>query len=324
MKAVVRDRYGGPEALSVQEVEEPVPGPDEVLVAVRASSVNMADVDYLRGRPWVTRLGTGVRVPRDRIMGTDLAGEVMAVGADVSRFEVGDRVFADLTDAGSGAWAERVAVPESTLTPLPDGIDLAAAGCTPSAGIFALQGVRDKRPVQAGDRVLVNGASGNVGPFAVQLAKHAGGEVTGTCRTDKTDLVRALGADHVIDYTAEDYRRSGERWDLIVDIAGRGGLLGTTRLLERGGGYVLIGGTGWAYLQAGVLGVPLGLVSGRRMGMLMWRVNDRDDMAELARLLATGAIKPHIDRTYGLDEIAAAVRHLESGDARGKLAVRVS
>ena len=323
MKAVVRADYGGPEVLSVQDVVTPSPGTDEVLVRVHASSVNMADVDYLRGRPWVARLSTGVREPKDTIMGTDVAGEVVGVGQGASRFAVGDRVFGDLTEVGAGAWAEYVAVPEQALTPLPAGVAWEDAGCTPSAGVFALQGVRDKRPIRAGDRVLVTGASGKVGPYAVQLAKHYGAEVTATCRTEKMEMVRALGADHVIDYTVEDYRTLGERWDVIVEIAGRGGLVGTSQLLYRGGGYILIGGTGWAYLQAGLLGVPVGLATGRKMGMLMWRVNDTADMADLAELLAAGAIKPHIDRTYPLGEVAEAIRHLESGAARGKLAIRV-
>ena len=323
MRAIVRSRYGGPEVLQLLEVETPSPQGDEVLIRVRASSMNMADVDYITGRPRATRFGTGLREPRARVPGIDMAGEVESVGPDVRRLKAGDRVFADLTDEGSGAWAEYVAVPETALTAIPDGVSFEAAAATPSAGIFAIQGVRDKRPVRAGERVLVNGASGNVGSFAVQIAKAHGAEVTGVCRTEKMDMVRAIGADHVIDYTVEDYRTGGQRYDLIIDMAARGGIVGIRRSLNRGGGYVLIGGTGWAYLQAGLLGVPVGLMTGRKLGMLMWRVNDSRDMADLAAMLADGRIRPHIDRTYSLEEVPDALAYVQSGDFRGKVVIVV-
>jgi NADPH:quinone reductase-like Zn-dependent oxidoreductase len=206
-------------------VDVPVPAADEVLIRVRASSMNKADVDYVLGRPWVARMGTGLRRPRASIPGIDVAGEVESVGGDVTRLRPGDHVFADIFEEGSGAWAEYVAVSEAALTPIPAGVSLEDAACVPSSGIFAIQCARDKRPLREGDQVLVNGASGNVGPFAVQIAKSYGAEVTGACRTDKMDMVRSLGADHVIDYTREDYRESGTRYDLIIDVAARGGVL---------------------------------------------------------------------------------------------------
>ena len=249
MKAIYRTGYGGPEVLELRDVDQPTPAEGEVLVRVRASSMNMADVDYVRGRPWVGRLAAGLREPRARIPGIDMAGEVEALGPGASRFAVGDPVFADLFDVGSGAWAEYVAVPQLALTPMPADVPFEVAACVPSGGVFGIQGVRDKRPVGPGDEVLVNGASGNVGPFAVQVAKHCGAEVTGTCRTEKMEMVRSLGADHVIDYSVEDYRSAGKRYDLIVDIASRGGILRQRSLLKPGGGYVLIGGTGRAYLD---------------------------------------------------------------------------
>jgi NADPH:quinone reductase-like Zn-dependent oxidoreductase len=300
MKAIVRSVYGGPEVLQLREVERPSPHGDEVLVRVRASSVNMADVDYITGRPWATRFGTGLREPRAKIPGIDLAGEVEGTGPDAHRF-----------------------VPEEALTPIPEGVSFEAAGATPSAGIFALQGVRDKRPVQAGDRVLVNGASGNVGPFAVQIAKSLGAEVTGVCRTEKMAMVRALGADHVIDYTVEDYRSSGQRYDLIVDMASRGGIVGIRSSLNKGGGYVVIGGSGWAFTQAGLLGIPVGLATGRKLGMLMWRVNDSSDLADLAAMLADGRVRPHIDRTCPLEEAAEAMAYIQSGEFQGKVVITV-
>ncbi len=321
MKAIVRDSYGGPEVLELREVDTPTPGPGEVLVRVRASSVNMADVDYVLGRPWLARAATGLRVPKARIPGIDMAGEIEAAGPGARRFVPGDRVMADLFDVGSGAWAEYVAVPEAALTPIPEGVSFEAAGATPSSGIFAIQGLRDKRPVKPGERVLVNGASGNVGPFAVQIAKSMGAEVTGVCRTDKMAAVREIGADHVIDHTAEDYRDSGERYDLILDVAGRGGVIGLRRSLEPGGGYVCIGANARGYVEAILLAPFVGLLSGRKMGLVMWRVNDQRDLADLGRLLNDGGIRPHIDSTYPLDEVPAALRRVQAGDFVGKLSV---
>ncbi len=323
MKAVVRRDYGPPEVLELAEVPTPVPAGDEVLVRVRASSVNMADVDYLRGRPWLARLGTGLRRPRARIPGIDMAGEVEAIGGGATRIKAGDRVFGDLFGVGSGAWAEYVSVPESALTMMPDSVTFEEAATVPSSGVFAVQGVRDRRPVQPGDEVLVNGASGNVGPFAVQVAKALGATVTGVCRTEKLDMVRSLGADEVIDYTQEDYRQSDRRYDLIVDIAARGGVLGLRRLLKPGGGYVVIGGTGFAYVEAATLGSLITVATNRKMGMLMWRVNDQRDMAYLAELLAEGSIRPRIDRTYALADVPDAIRYLESGAAMGKIVIRI-
>ncbi|MEX1335709.1 MAG: NAD(P)-dependent alcohol dehydrogenase [Candidatus Limnocylindrales bacterium] len=323
MKAIVRDRYGGPEVLELRDVPTPSPGPGEVLVRVRASSVNMADVDYVLGRPLVARIDTGMRRPKAPIPGIDMAGEIESVGRGATRFQPGDRVMADLFGVGSGAWAEYVAVPEGALTPIPEAVSFEAAGATPSAGVFALQGVRDKRPPQSGDRVLVNGASGNVGPFAVQIARSLGAEVTGVCRTDKMAAVREIGADHVIDHTAEDYRRSGERYDLIVDVAGRGGVIGLRRSIERGGGYVVIGANGRGYLEAILLAPFVGLATGRKMGLLMWRVNDTADMADLAEMLADGRVRPHIDSTFSLDEVPRALARVQAGDFVGKIAIAI-
>ena len=321
MKAIVRDSYGGPEVLELREVETPTPGPGEVLVRVRASSVNMADVDYITGRPWATRFGTGLRGPKARVPGIDMAGEIESVGVGATRFGPGDRVMADLFDIGSGAWAEYVAVPEAALTAIPAGVSFEAAGASPSAGDFGLQGIRDNRPVKSGDRELVNGASGNIGPFAVQIAKSYGAEVTGVCRTEKMHAVREIGADHVIDHTAEDYRADGERYDLIVDIAGRGGIIGLRNSIEPGGGYVVIGANGRGYLEGTLLAPFVGLATGRRMGLLMWRGNDPKDMADLAEMLADGRIRPYIDSTYPLEAVPEALARVQAGDFVGKIAV---
>ena len=317
----MRDRYGGPGVLQLREVETPTPSEGEVLVRVHASSVNMADVDYVLGRPRVARLGTGVRQPRARIPGIDMAGEVTAVGPQASRYGVGDRVCADLFEVGSGAWAEYVAVPEAALTPIPEQVSYEAAGVTPSAGVFAIQALRDKRPVQPGDRVLVNGASGNVGPFAVQIAKSFGAEVTGVCRTEKMAMVRAIGADHVIDYTAEDYRASGERYDLVIDVAGRGGVTWLLRSVAPGGGYVVVGANARGYFESFLFAPVVGLATGRKMGILMWRVNDATDTADLLEMLADGRIRPHIDSRCPLDEVPRALACVDAGDFAGKIAI---
>lgn len=321
MKAICRSGYGGPEVLELRDVPAPQPGPGEVLVRVRNSSVNMADADYVRGRPWLARLGTGLRSPRARIPGIDMAGQIEASGEGATRFAIGEPVFGDLFDVGSGAWAEYVVVPELAVTPLPSNISFEQGASVPSSGTFAIQGVRDKRPVRPGDEVLVNGASGNVGPFAVQIAKHLGAVVTGVCRTQKMEMVRALGADDVIDYTVEDYRSSGKRYDLIVDVAAHGHILGIRRSLKPGGGYVAIGGTGRGYFEAATVGSIVSLATDKRMGMLMWRVNDQRDLADLAEMLGSGAIRPVIDRVYPLAEAADAMRYLESGMATGKVVI---
>jgi NADPH:quinone reductase-like Zn-dependent oxidoreductase len=323
VQAIVRSRYGGPEVLELQEVPRPEPSQGQVLVRVRASSVNMADVDYVLGRPWVARMATGLRVPKARIPGIDVAGEVEAVGPGVTRLAVGDRVMADAFGEGSGAWAEYVVLPERALVTMPDGVSFEAAGVTPSSGTFAIQGLRDSRPIKPGDRVLINGASGNVGPFAVQIAKALGAEVTGTCRTEKMAMVRSVGADHVIDYTREDYRDSGERYDLIVDMALRGHLARVRRSLTPGGAYVLIGGGLGGYAEALTLGTLLTLVTDRKVGMLMWRVNDTRDLADLGGMLASGDIHPPIDRTFPLAGLPEALAIVAAGQARGKIAISI-
>ena len=226
MKAIVRSVYGSPDVLELADVDMPVVGDDGVLVRVRAASLNAADLDYLYGKPLLTRMGTGLRRPRNRGLGLDVAGQVEAVGRDVTAVKPGDEVFGDMTEHGYGAFAELVAAPERAWAPKPAGMTFEQAATIPQAAILALQGLRGRgRRVQAGQRVLVNGASGNVGPFAVQIAKAFGAEVTGVCSTGKMDLVRELGADHVIDYTREDVASGGRRYDWIVDVAGNHSVL---------------------------------------------------------------------------------------------------
>ena len=232
MKAVVRSGYGGPDALSWADLPKPVPTDDQVLVRIRAASLNSGDLDYLHGRPGFARMGTGFRKPRNHLFGLDLAGDVEAVGPAASRIRVGDRVFGDLTQHGYGAFAEYACAPERAFSVIPAAVSYENASTIPQSGIIALQGLRDQRPILGGEHVLINGASGCVGPFAIQIAKARGAEVTGVCSTKHLDFVRSLGADHVIDYTREDYTRGGERYDHVIDIFARRSLFACRRVAE--------------------------------------------------------------------------------------------
>jgi NADPH:quinone reductase-like Zn-dependent oxidoreductase len=323
MKAIVRSVYGSPDVLELADVDMPAVGDDGVLVRVRAASLNAADLDYLYGKPLLTRMGTGLRRPRNRGLGLDAAGQVEAVGRDVTTVKPGDEVFGDLTEHGYGAFAECACAPEHAWAPKPAGLTFEQAATIPQAAILALQGLRGRgRRVQAGQRVLVNGASGNVGPFAVQIAKAFGAEVTGVCSTGKIDLVRELGADHVIDYTREDVSRGGPRYDWIVDVAGNHPILGWRRALKPGGTYVMVGGPTSRILAALVLGPVVSLAGSRTMGlMLWWKPFKKDDVAVLVDLIDAGAVAPVIDRRYALDEVADALRYLEEGRARGKIVI---
>src|SRR6186997_839396 len=239
MKAAIRDKYGPPDVVQVREVERPTPKDDEIVVRVRAASVNRADLDYLGPRPGFLRLLIGVRAPRDPRMGIDVAGEVESVGAGVTRFRRGDRVFADVFSFGQGAFAEYVCAKETAFLPIPPGLSFEDAATLPHSAILALQGLRLRggRTVRPGDRVLIDGASGNVGPFAVQIAKAMGAEVTGVCSAGKVDFVRSLGADHVIDYTKVDYTTTGRRYDWIVDTDSHHPIMRVRRALRPKGIY---------------------------------------------------------------------------------------
>jgi len=219
MKAIVRYEYGSPDVLELKDIDKPVATDDAVLVRVHAAGVNMADVDYLRGRPNAARLITGLRKPRNHALGLDIAGTVETVGKDTKLFRPGDEVFGDLTEFGFGGFAEYVSAPEDAFALKPSSLTFEEAATVPQAGVMALQGLRGKRPIQPGHKVLINGAGGNVGPFAVQIAKSFGAEVTGVDSTGKLDMMRSIGADHVIDYTREDYTQSGQRYDRILDVA---------------------------------------------------------------------------------------------------------
>jgi NADPH:quinone reductase-like Zn-dependent oxidoreductase len=325
MKAIIYCDYGDADVLQVKEVEKPAPKDDEVLVKVRAVAVNPLDWHFIRGTPLLMRVGSGLRKPKVIRIGVDFAGVVEAAGKSVTRFKPGDEVFGGKT----GAFAEYVSVrEEGALTPKPAGLTFEQAASLPIAAETALQGVRDAAKVQPGVKVLVNGASGGVGTYAVQLAKHFGGEVTAVCSGRNAEMVRSLGADHVIDYTKEDFTKGSERYDAIVDNVGNHSFPECRRVLAKTGRYVLIGGGGpndhpWiGPLGSVIAGKLTSLFVPQQMSMMLADLNSKD-LAFLADLMQAGKIKAVIDRQYSFNELPEAIRYLEAGHARGKVVVTV-
>ena len=325
MKAALRERYGrATEVVEVRDIEKPRPVEDQVLVRVRAASVNRGDLDGLTPRPQFVRLFIGLRAPRQPRIGLDTAGEVESVGPGVTRFKPGDRVFGDMFLFGAGAFAEYVCAPERAFLPIPAGMTFEDAATLPHSANLAVQGLRlrNGRTIKAGDRVLVDGASGNVGPFAVQIAKAMGAEVTGVARTEKLELVRSLGADQALDYTATDYTKTGQRYDWIVDTDSHHSLFAVRRALKPGGVYVTLGGTSWPILASIVLAPFISLAVGRRMGLLLWwKPFNPPDVDRVTALIAAGRVRPVIDRSYPLDQVVDALRWVDEGRARGKVLV---
>ena len=322
----MRDRYGPPDVVYVTEIETPVPTEDRVLVKVHAASVNRADLDGLRPRWRFTRLFFGLRKPRSGRLGLDVAGVVEAVGPGVTRFKAGDRVYGDMFSFGMGAFAEYVCTRERAFARIPDGMDFETAATLPHSAVLALQGLRLRRSRTVGprDHVLVEGASGNVGPFAVQIAKAMGAEVTGVCHRDKVEFVRSLGADHVIDYTTTDYTKGRERYDWIVAVDAHHGFLGVARALKPGGVFLAMGGSGWWLLPALLVAPILGRLTGKWLGlMLWWRPFQAagEDVARIEALIAEGSVTPRIDRRYPLDEVVRALKDVDEGRPRGKVLV---
>jgi NADPH:quinone reductase-like Zn-dependent oxidoreductase len=321
MKAIVRTRFGSPEVLQLQEVEKPVPKDDQVLVRVRAASLNLGDWHSTRGRPYIIRLiGLRQRMPKDRILGWDFAGVVEAVGANVKEFQAGDEVFG----SSIHTLAEYVAVKDVGVVRKPANVTFEQAAAVPVAAYTALQGLRDVGGIQAGQEVLINGASGGVGTFAVQIAKVLGANVTGVCSTRNLDLVRSIGADRVIDYTREDFTKTGHRYDLIFDVAGNHSFSACKRALKPNGTLVLAGQTGrrehsiFPLLKASLLAR---FVRYHLRSFIAKRT--KEDLNTLKEYLETGKITPVIDRTYPLQEVPEAMRYLGTLHARGKVVITV-
>ena len=323
MRAVVRSRYGSPDVLELQEVEVPMLADDGVLVRVHAASVNRADWYALTGTPLVGRTGIGLLRPKDRGLGTDFAGTVDAVGKDVSQFRPGDEVFG----GRDGAFAEYVSVREGrAIVSKPANVTFEEAAAVPVAALTALQGLRDKGQVQPGQKVLINGASGGVGTFAVQIAKALGAEVTGVCSTGNVDLVRSIGADHVIDYTREDFTLTDRRYDLLLDVAGSRPWSACRRVLNPQATLVIVGapkGNRLVGPLSHIVKVKLAAFRSSQKVVFFIAKFDKTDMAVLADLLAARTVVPVIDRRYELAETADAFRYLGDGHARGKIVLAV-
>ena len=324
MKAAARERYGSPDVVELKDGDRPNPGADQVLVRVRAASVNRADLDGLKPRPSFARLFTGLRAPRNHRIGIDVAGVVESVGASVTRFKPGDEVFADLFAFGQGAFAEYACAADKAFQPMPVGMTFEDAATLPHSAILAVQGLRlrNGRTPKPGDRVLIDGASGNVGPFAVQIAKSMGAEVTGVCSTGKVGFVRSLGADHVIDYAEVDYTSTGERYDWILDTDSHHPILRIRHALRPNGVYVTLGGTGLSILAALLMGPVISMATDKWMGLLIWwKPFNPDDVATLKDLIAAGKVNPRIDRRYPLTDVVEALRWVDDGRATGKVII---
>lgn len=327
MRVAWRERYGPPEVVSVRNVPRPKPTGDQVLVRVHVAAVNRSDLDGILPRWAFIRLFFGLRAPRVKTVGLDVAGVVEEVGPEVTSFKPGDRVFGDMFAYGNDAFADYVCAPSAAFLPVPETMSFEIAATLPHSAVLALQALRlrNGRTIRPGDSVLIDGASGNVGPFAVQIAKAIGAEVTGTCRTEKLDFVRSVGADHVIDYTTTDYTRQSARYDWIVDVDSHHSVFAARRALKPGGVYVTCGGSATSLLGSVFAGAVIGRASGKHLSLLLWwKPFKPDDVARLTRLVADGAIRPAIDSRFPLDDVVGALRQVNDGRARGKVLITIA
>src|SRR5437870_1046481 len=324
MKAIVYRNYGSPDVLRLEEIEKPTAGDDEILIKVRAAAVNPLDLLF-RGTSYMVRMITGLRKPKDTRLGVDVAGQVEAVGRNVTQFKLGDAVFGTC----KGAFAEYVCTSESALVLKPDNVTFEQAASVPIAAITALQGLRlgglgDKGQIQAKQKVLINGASGGVGTFAVQIAKSLGAEVTGVCSTRNVDMVRSIGADQVIDYTQEDFTKNGQRYDLIFDAVGNRSVSDYKRALSPNGICAVAGFTTLPHLfQVLVLGSWVSRTGSKKIGQMETANPNKKDLLFIKELLEAGKVVPVIDRRYPLREVPEAIRYLEEGHAKGKVVITV-
>jgi len=322
MQAIAYRCYGSPDVLHLEEVVKPVPADNEVLVKVHAASVNPLDWHYLRGEPYLMRLGTGLGKPEDTRLGVDFAGTVEAVGKDVKQYKPGDAVFG----GQKGAFGEYVTQPEDgSLALIPEHVSFEQAASVPIASVTALQALRDTGQIRAGQKVLINGASGGVGTFAVQIAKSYGAEVTGVCSTRNVEMVKSIGADHVIDYTREDYTKSGTTYDLIIDTVGNRSPLDNRDVMTPDGKFVLIGGSKGRWIGPMIRPIQAMLLSlfvDQELGMMLADLNP-EDLAQVAEWMAEGKVTPVIGRHYSLAEVPDAIRHSEEGHASGKIIIDI-
>jgi NADPH:quinone reductase-like Zn-dependent oxidoreductase len=316
MKAFIWEKYGPPQLLRLADIEKPAPAADEVLVRVLAASVNPADWRSMRGKPLFSRLTLGLLRPKHKVLGGDIAGQVEVVGPSVSQFKPGDEVYANLLDHGYGGFAEYVSVPVDAMWSKPENLSFEEAAAVPMAGVTALQGLRHHGQIQPGQQVLINGGSGGVGTFAVQIAKSFEAEVTGVTSTRNIDLVHSLGADHVLDYTTTDFARTGHRYDLILDTIGNRSVPDLRRALTDNGKAAVTGFTNVARLLA------VSLRGGRDIAIVSAHATSKE-LEFLSELIQAGKLRPKIDRRYAFTEIPAAISYLEQGHARGKVVIGV-
>jgi NADPH:quinone reductase-like Zn-dependent oxidoreductase len=321
MKAIILTKYGSPDYLELVEVEKPSPRDNEVLVKVYAASVNSWDGDILKGIPFVNRLEFGLQKPKPKIMGCDIAGRVEKIGSKIKQLQEGDEIFGDISGSGWGAFAEYVCVPEKILALKPDGMSFEEAAAIPHTGVLALQGLRDKGHIQKGNKVLINGAGGGSGTFAIQIAKLFGAEVTGVDSGMKLDMLRSLGADQVIDYTQVDFTKNGELYDLILDVVSYRSIFDHKRALSPKGIYVMLGGGSYnRVFQCMLLGPMISMTGSKKMGILMHKPNKKD-LNTLTEFVKAGKVLPVIDKRFPLSEIAEAFRYFGEGLARGKVVI---
>jgi len=321
MKAAIYGRYGPPDVVHIRDVEEPTPKDDEVLIKVRAASINPLDWHFMRGTPYLVRLMTGLRKPKITRLGIDVAGQVQAVGRNVTEFRPGDEVFGTCR----GALAEYACSSESALVMKPENVTFEQAASVPVAAFTALQGLRDKGQIQAGQKVLINGAAGGVGTFAVQIAKWLGADVTGVCSSRNLEMVRSIGADRAVDYTREDFTTSGQRYDLVFDLVGNHSLSAFRRVLNPRGIYIGAGGGGPEAHGLDALAGPieallLSLFVSEKLVTFLARANKKD-LTTICELIKSGTVTPVIDKRFPLSEVREAIRYLEQGHARGKVVI---
>jgi NADPH:quinone reductase-like Zn-dependent oxidoreductase len=320
MKAIVYQKYGSPDVLELKEVEKPTPRDNEVLIKVHAASVNDWDWGLLQGVPFINRLENGLLKPKKhKILGSDIAGQVEAVGRNVKQIKPGDEVFGDLCQCGWGGFAEYVCAPENALGLKPPSMTFNEAAAIPQAAMLAVQGLRDKGQMQPGQKLLINGAGGGVGTFAVQIAKLQGVEVTGVDSPGKLDMLRSMGFDHVIDYTKEDFTKNGKCYDLILDTKTNRSIFDYTRSLSPNGIYVTVGGSMTRLFQALLLGPWISMISKKKIRIVVLKPNK--DLAYMNELFEAGKVKPVIDGPYKLNEVPEAIRYFGEGNHKGKVII---
>ncbi|MCZ8532636.1 NAD(P)-dependent alcohol dehydrogenase [Psychrobacillus psychrodurans] len=320
MKAIISNKYGSPDILEFKEVKNPIPDENQVLIKIYAASLNYGNLVLLKGEPFLARFAFGLFKPKYIIPGGDISGKVESVGKNVKHFKPGDEVFGDLSGCGWGGFAEYATVPENSLVMKPSNISYEEAAAVPMAATTALQSLRDKGKIKSGQKVLINGASGGVGTFAVQIAKSFGAEVTAVCSTRNLDIIKSIGADNVIDYTKENFTKNNELYDIILAVNGYQPISAYKGSLNQNGKYVMVGGSGAQLTQAMILGPLLSMTGSKKLGSFLQRPN-QTDLIFIRDLIEAGQLKPIIDKYYKMSEVPNAFRYFEEGHTQGKIVI---